>query len=159
MEIHREESMKLRVLIGSGDKIMLLALPFIVAGVALNVLFPSYFAVGSLSAALRVIMLALLAAGVAIWFWSVALVIIKVPQKKLITTGPFALVKHPIYTAVSLLVAPAAGILTNTWLGIALGAVIYFGSRLYAPAEERILANIFGIQWQEYAKRVKIRWI
>ncbi len=151
--------MKLKILIGSGDKIMLFAIPFIVAGLALNILFPAIFVVGGLSPALRAIALAVLAAGIAIWFWSIGLVILKVPQKRLITGGPFAVVKHPIYTAVSLLVAPAAGILTNTWLGIALGAVMYVASRIYAPAEERSLSKTFGPDWDEYCRKVKIRWL
>ncbi len=151
--------MKLKVLMGSGEKIMLLASPFIVLSLVLKILFPAFFGVGGPPAVLRVISFVLLVPGVVIWLWSVALVILKVPQKKLITTGPFALVKHPIYTGVALLVCPAAGFLLNSWLGVVIGAVIYIGSRLYAPEEEKILSKAFGAEWQEYTKRVKIRWI
>ena len=38
--------MKLRLLVGSGDRIALLAAPFVLVGVPLNVARPSWFAVG-----------------------------------------------------------------------------------------------------------------
>jgi protein-S-isoprenylcysteine O-methyltransferase Ste14 len=151
--------MNLKALIGSGDKIMLLALPFIIVGLALNVLVPSLFAVGGPPAALRVISIILLVPGVAIWMWSVVLILVRVPQGKLITSGPYALAKHPLYTSVALLVLPEAGLLCDTWLGIALGAVIYIGSRIHSPEEERDLSRKFGAEWEKYAAKVKMPWL
>jgi hypothetical protein len=47
--------MKLKDLMGSGDKIMLLAAPFLVLGLVLNILFPAWFGVGGPPLALKVI--------------------------------------------------------------------------------------------------------
>ncbi len=151
--------MKLRVLVGSGEKIMLLALPFVIVGLFLNIMVPSVFRVGGPGTTLRVISLILLIAGVTIWIWSVALVLIKVPQKKLITNGPYALVKHPIYTSVAWLALPSAGFLLNTWLGAAIGIVVYIGSKIYAPEEEKALSKVFGPAWDEYLREVKVPWL
>src|SRR5512143_109305 len=101
--------MKLKDLMGSGDKIMLLTAPFLVVGLVLNFLFPAWFSVGGPSAVLKVISIILLIPGVVIWLWSVVLILVRVPQKQLITGGPFALVKHPLYTGVALLVLPWVG--------------------------------------------------
>ncbi len=98
--------MKLKILIGNGRKIGALTLPFLVIGLALNILFPSAFAVGGPSAALAAVSIILLIPGVIIWAWSVALILTKVPRKELITTGPYSLVKHPLYSGVALLVLP-----------------------------------------------------
>ncbi len=38
--------MNIRALVGSGDRIGLVTLPFLVAGVVLNIVFPSLFTVG-----------------------------------------------------------------------------------------------------------------
>jgi hypothetical protein len=38
--------MKLKPLVGSGDKIGLFAAPFLIVGLILNILFPSLFSVG-----------------------------------------------------------------------------------------------------------------
>jgi protein-S-isoprenylcysteine O-methyltransferase Ste14 len=67
--------------------------------------------------------------------------------------------KHPLYVGVALLVLPWFGFLLNTWLGALIGIVIYMGSRLYSPEEEKLLSKIFGDRWNEYTKKVMIPWI
>lgn len=108
--------MKLKALVGSGGKIALLTLPFLLIGLILNILSPSLLSVGRPSLALNAISIIMLIPGLIIWLWSVVLILIKVPQGKLITDGPYALVKHPLYTGVALLVLPWLGFLMNTWL-------------------------------------------
>jgi hypothetical protein len=93
------------------------------------------------------------------WASSAAMIVTKVPKGELITGGPYAIVKHPLYTSVGLLVLPAAGVLLDTWLGAALGATIYLASRRFAPAEEAALAESFGRRWDAYARRVIVPWL
>ncbi len=130
-----------------------------VVGVILHITFPSFFEVGGPSDALRTISLVVLVPGVTIWIWAVVLILTKVPRGELITTGPFAWVKHPIYTSVALLVIPWAGFLLNTWLGAAIGIVLYVACRRYAPEEEARLAENFGPAWDEYCCKVAIPWL
>ena len=151
--------MKLKVLVGSGDKIGLLTLPFLIIGLILNIVFPSAFHVGGPPTALKVISIILLIPGVTIWIWSVVLILTKVPKKELITNGPYSLVKHPLYTVVALLVLPWLGFLLNTWLGALIGVILYIGSRIFAPAEEAELSKTFGATWDEYCNKVKIPWL
>ena len=149
----------LRRLVGSGDKIMLFTLPFLVVGLTLNLLFPSWFDVEGPSDALRVLSILVLIPGVAIWAWSAELVLTKVPRGELITSGPYAWVKHPLYTGVSFLVLPWVGFLLDTWLGAAIGIVLYVASRRYAPEEEAALSATFGSDWDAYRGSVKIPWL
>jgi protein-S-isoprenylcysteine O-methyltransferase Ste14 len=151
--------MKIKVLVGSGDNIVLLALPFLVIGLILNVLFPSVFSVGGPPLVLKAISIVLLIPGVIGWIWSAALVLTKVPQNKLITNGPYSLVKHPLYTGVALLVLPWVGFLFNTWLGALIGIIIYVGSRIFSQREEETLSANFGTAWDEYCHKVKITWL
>ena len=151
--------MELKRLVGSGDRIGLFTLPFLVVGLILNIVKPSWFSVGGPPAALKAISIILLIPGVIIWAWSVGLILTKVSKNELITQGPYALVKHPLYTSVALLVLPWLGFLLNTWLGAVLGIVLYLGSRLYAPAEEEGLAKTFGARWDDYSRRVKLPWL
>jgi len=150
---------RLETLVGSGDRIGLFALPFLVVGSVLNVLYPEPFRVGGPPSAVKLASACVLALGVLIWAWSVVLILVRVPRHELITTGPYAWVKHPLYTAVSLLVLPSAGLLFDSWLGIAVGIALYVGSRLFAPDEEQMLAATFGAAWDDYEKRVKIPWL
>jgi len=151
--------MKLKILVGSGRKIGLFTLPFLAAGVTLNVLFPKFFGVGGPTDTLRWVSAAILVPGVVIWIWSVVLILVKVPRHELITTGPYALVLHPLYTGVALLVLPWVGFLLNTWLGLLTGLVVYIGSRIWSPEEEKILAKIFGESWDQYRKKVLLPWL
>lgn len=151
--------MNLKRLMGSGDKIMLLTLPFLVIGLILNIWRPALFAVGGPSPALRVLSIVLLVPGLIIWLWSVVLILTRVPRQELITGGPYALVKHPLYTSVALLVLPWVGFLLNSWLGLLLGIILYIASRLFAPQEERDLSRLFGTAWDEYDRRVMIPWL
>jgi len=151
--------MKLNILVGSGRKIGLFTLPFLVAGLTTNILWPSLFEVGGPSPALTWISIMALFPGVIVWIWSVIMILTKIPRKELITTGPFSIVKHPLYTGVALLVIPWIGFLLNSWLGVLIGLIVYIGSRIYSPEEEKILLKIFGEEWNEYCRKVKLPWI
>ncbi|MBN1538690.1 MAG: hypothetical protein JW939_00990 [Candidatus Thermoplasmatota archaeon] len=151
--------MKLRQLLGSGEKIMLFTLPFVIIGVTLNIILPSIFSVGGPSTLLQLVSLIILISGVAVWIWSVVLILIKVPKNELITTGPYSVVKHPLYNGVAFLVLPWAGFIFNTWLGVAIGLMMYTGSRIFSPQEEIQLSDVFGAMWDEYCENVMIPWL
>ena len=151
--------MNLRRLVGSGEKIGLLLLPFLVGGVLLNLAFPSLFSVGGPSTPLRIASILVLIPGVTIWAWSVVLILTRVPRGELITDGPYALVLHPLYAGVAMLVLPWIGFLLNTWLGVVLGIVLYVGARIFAPEEEADLSASFGARWDAYRRSVILPWV
>jgi protein-S-isoprenylcysteine O-methyltransferase Ste14 len=153
------ETSTLRLLVGSGDKIGLFTLPFLLVGVGLNIAYPAAFRVGGPPTGARAVSIIALIAGVTIWIWSVVLILTKVPSGELITTGPYRLVKHPLYTGVALLVLPWVGFLLDTWLGALLGIVLYLGSRRYAPEEKAELSETFGATWDDYRGAVVIPWL
>jgi protein-S-isoprenylcysteine O-methyltransferase Ste14 len=149
----------LGALVGRGDRIGAFVMPFVLVGVALNIAFPSAFSVGGPPPWLRAVAALVLAVGVVAWAWSVLLILTKVRAGELVTTGPYSLVKHPLYTSVALLVLPPLGFLFGTWLGALLGIALYVASRLLAPAEEAELADRFGPGWDAYCRRVKVPWL
>ncbi len=150
--------MKLKVLVGSGDRIMSLTLPFLVVGVVANILWPGVFALGfGMGGVIAGIVL--LVIGVPVWLTGVGQVLVNVPKKRLITTGPFAVLLHPMYTSVSLLVFPGLGLLFDSWVGAAVGVALYVSSRIFAPREDQILAKVFPSEYPAYRKRVLIPWL
>ena len=151
--------MKIKELVGSGDKLGLFTLPFIVIGIGLNILFPKWFSVGGPPTILQMISIILLIPGIVIWIWSVYLILTVVPKKQLIITGPYVLVKHPLYAGVALLVIPWVGFLFNSWIGIVIGGALYIASRMYAPEEEKLLSKSFGENWEEYKAKVLLPWL
>jgi protein-S-isoprenylcysteine O-methyltransferase Ste14 len=149
----------IRNLVGSGDRIMVFTLPFIVVGAVVQYVAPSLVSVDGSWMPLRVVALVVLGVGLVVWAWSVALILTRVPRGELITSGPYAVVKHPLYTSVALLVLPAAGILLNSWLGVVVGLGLYLASRRYSPVEESALEARFGAAWDVYERRVLLPWV
>lgn len=146
-------------LIGSGDRIALATLPVVMTAVRMRARDPSRFAAHVSGRIGRIVLGAVLACGVLAWAWSAALILTRVPRHRLITDGPYAVMKHPLYTSVGLLVLPAAGLLRNTWLGAVIGLALYANSRRFAPDEERELATTFGPEWERYRRNVLLPWL
>lgn len=71
---------------------------------------------------------------------------------RLITAGPYAFVRHPMYLAV--ITTGIGGLLLyRTWAMLAF-AVTMFGLTVRARREEKALAAEFGAAWEEYRRRV-----
>ncbi|WP_375396779.1 methyltransferase family protein [uncultured Sphingomonas sp.] len=73
----------------------------------------------------------------------------------LVTNGPFAIVRHPIYVALflyMLALATALGHSRNLIVGVPLYA---FGTWMRISHEERLLRDQFGAAYDAYAARVK----
>lgn len=149
----------MKAFIGSGEKIGLFTLPFLIIGLLFNIMSPALFSVGGPAKILKIVSLIIIIPGLINWIWCIILIVTKVPKKELIKIGPFRIVKHPLYTGTALLVMPWLGLLLNTWLGVMIGIVVYAGSRIFAPKEEEILAELFGREWDEYNKKVLIPWL
>jgi protein-S-isoprenylcysteine O-methyltransferase Ste14 len=135
-----------------------LALPFIIVGVVANIFWPAVFRMGSGTGG-WIAGIVLLVIGVPLWLISAVQLLVYVPRRALITNGPFRLMLHPVYTSVALLVCPGVGLLLGTWLGPAIGAVLFVSSRICSGSEEKILAIDFPKEYPAYRKRVLLPWL
>jgi protein-S-isoprenylcysteine O-methyltransferase Ste14 len=152
------KKLNLKMFVGSGGRVMGLTLPFAVIGIAANLAWPSAFRMGFGLAGLIVGVL-LLVLGIPLWLGSVAQILVNVPRKKLITTGPYALMAHPLYTSVALLVIPGLGLVLDTWVCFAIGAVLYLSSRIFSLQEEKLLTTYFPADYPAYRARVLMPWL
>lgn len=76
-------------------------------------------------------------------------------EHELVTWGPFAYVRHPIYSAL-LAWMLALAVATGHYWGLVPGVPLYWiGTILRIREEERLLRDQFGADYQAYAKRVK----
>lgn len=75
------------------------------------------------------------------------------PDTELITSGPFGVVRHPLYDSILLLwIGGALALLSPVML---VGAAAFLPAvYLRAKAEERLLARHFGAAWTAYAEHV-----
>jgi protein-S-isoprenylcysteine O-methyltransferase Ste14 len=74
---------------------------------------------------------------------------------KLATTGPYAYVRHPIYTGM-LGMLVATGLAFSHWIALPVALVIFFiGTIIRVRSEEKLLREAFGEQFENYARRVR----
>ncbi len=84
--------------------------------------------------------------------WAVAARVID--NHELVTTGPYHIVRNPIYAGMFGLLL-ATGPAWGRWWGLIAGAVFFWiGTRIRIMAEERLLRESFGKQFDEYVSRV-----
>ncbi|MEO7971460.1 MAG: isoprenylcysteine carboxylmethyltransferase family protein [bacterium] len=77
-----------------------------------------------------------------------------VQDHKLATKGPYARVRHPIYTGM-LGMLVATGLAISHWIVLVAAIVVFaLGTWIRVRIEERLLRETFGPQFAEYARRV-----
>lgn len=118
---------------------------------------------GSEPVAIAASVLAILAAVGSVWLitnavktlgkeWSVTARVVE--GHKLATSGPYAHVRHPIYTGM-LGMLVATGLAISHWAALIVALVIFFvGTIIRVRSEERLLREAFGQDFENYARRV-----
>ncbi len=141
----------------------LLVLPFLMAGALLRLWVPLALFPGDLIG--HAAGWPLVLAGAALMVWSVRAMTrqhespdIYRPTNKLITSGPFAFTRNPIYLAF-VLAHLGAGLAMNTlWHVVLLPAPLALLHYGVIAREERYLSRRFGDEYQQYRARVR-RWL
>lgn len=86
--------------------------------------------------------------------------VVKIQRQRghhVISTGPYALVRHPMYSGMSLMV-PSIALLLGSWIGFAVAFAIILAAAWRAVMEERVLrAGLEG--YADYAARVRYRFV
>jgi protein-S-isoprenylcysteine O-methyltransferase Ste14 len=73
---------------------------------------------------------------------------------KLVTTGAYTIVRHPIYTAM-LGMLIATGIAISHWLALCVAALVFLaGTKIRIHLEEKLLAAAFGTQFAAWTSAV-----
>jgi len=132
--------------------------------------FPSYLQARALWPGYSSLMAAgflleVLGLGLAVWaryylgsFWSSAAVLRE--GHRVVDTGPYRLVRHPIYSGILLALLGTFLMAGSTlWLGILVVVVVIFGWKI--RAEERLLTTELGEEYVNYRSRTRrlIPWL
>jgi len=73
-------------------------------------------------------------------------------QHKLVTSGPYRWVRHPLYTVGSSMFV-AFGMMADNWFIAGLGILTFILMAIRTPKEEANLIEKFGDEYREYMKR------
>ena len=96
----------------------------------------------------------LMAATVAIWIVVIREVRPAHFAGRLVTSGPFANVRNPLYSAFIFLASAGLALLLWSWPGLALPLIAYALYRRWIPLEEARLERRFGAEYAAYRRRV-----
>ncbi|MBN9243184.1 MAG: isoprenylcysteine carboxylmethyltransferase family protein [Mesorhizobium sp.] len=143
----------------------LIYLVALLAGIALGLFVPLPWLGGVLADLLFAAGWIMAAGALALWFSAIramrradTTLNPKGTPDHLLTGGPFAVSRNPIYLGATLFLIGIALISANPWILLAAFAAAFLTGKLVIGREERILAERFGKKYRDYAKRVR-RWI
>lgn len=130
-------------------------MPWLVAAIGLRWWHPEVSAIPLLPALVRRSLgAALCTFGLAFWGWSAVHFIRHFSAGRLLTSGPFAWCRNPIYASFIVLLLPAAALLADAWPLLAADLALYLIFLAFIGEEDRALAERFGEVYQTYRRRV-----
>jgi len=84
--------------------------------------------------------------------WSLAARVVE--GHKLVTEGPYSIVRNPIYTGMFGMLL-ATGFAVSHWIGLITAIVIFaIGTMIRVRSEEKLLREMFGLEFEAYARNV-----
>ena len=84
--------------------------------------------------------------------WSLAARVLE--GHKLVTDGPYNVVRNPIYTGMFGMLL-ATGLAVSHWVGLLIAIIVYaVGTVVRVRSEEKLLRGAFGAEFDAYARRV-----
>jgi len=80
------------------------------------------------------------------------------PASALVTSGPYALTRNPMYVSLALLTVALALFLNTWWIVLLLVPTLLIVQQFVIVPEERYLRRRFGAEYEAYTRRVR-RWL
>ena len=143
---------------GVGPLTFVPSVAFAVAALAATFRWPGLFELNVLPGALLVAGIVLASAGIAMMFAGGRAVMRAYSSDRLVTTGIFAMVRHPIYAAWIVLIFPGAALLARSWPMLFAPFLAYAVFRALIHREEDYLERRFGQEYLDYRRRVNMVW-
>ena len=140
---------------GIGPRLALSMLPYSVLALGVHIDLPHF---GRMTAKSSPVFLvagaALIAGGILLWALGERVVIRAFRAGRLQTSGIYALVRHPMYSAALIFVIPGVALLLRSWPILSVAAGAYLAFRFLVRREERYLQDKFGQEFTDYRARV-----
>ena len=139
---------------GAGPKWGLVSAPFLAVAIAVHVLCYPRFVIRQVPYPVLVIAGSLLTAtGAGIYFAAASELRKGIRRGRLVTTGLYSFVRHPLYASWTFFLAPGIAVLSQSWLLVPIPLVMYVAVRIFVLAEDKALSERFGEAFGEYRKK------
>jgi protein-S-isoprenylcysteine O-methyltransferase Ste14 len=76
------------------------------------------------------------------------------PDHKLVTSGPYRVLRHPIYTSLLCVLFGTGVMITPGWLLLLSVLVFVTGTEIRVRIEDRLLTSAFGDRFRDYQRSV-----
>lgn len=139
---------------GIGPRTFVPTLIYTIAAYAATSLWPDVFLLRSLPGVVRPIGILLTALGLLMWGFGGVTVMRAYNRDELVTSGVFALVRHPIYAAWITLVFPGLALLARSWPMFLTPFIAYAIFKSLIHREDEYLEKRFGPAYLAYRGRV-----
>jgi protein-S-isoprenylcysteine O-methyltransferase Ste14 len=145
---------------GAGPKIMAPAAIVFILGLAVSYMYRPAFDMSFIPRELTLAIGALLVIiGVPIWLSGVVYFLLAYRKGELATGGPYALMLHPVYSSWTALIFTGIAFLLDWWLLLATPVVMYIAHWYFAKEEDEYLRQKFGQRYEEYRKKVLLKFL
>ena len=136
---------------GIGPKIGIIVLPWLAASIYLTVRFRAVFPfVSGETRVLDYAGIAVLAAGVIMYLFTVPALLKGIRETKLMTSGTFYLCCSPLYVSILLLIIPGISLMMNSWLVLSTSVIGYILFRVFIRSEYEEMERFFGEEYRSY---------
>ena len=140
---------------GVGPRIVLFSLPYLALMVVLHVRWPGIFLMtANFHVAFVVVGGVLIAFGIGLWASGAKVIDRAFKEGRLLTTGVYGLVRHPMYSGILLFVIPGVALALRSWPLITIPLVMYLVFRILIKEEDAYLTEVFGLEYVDYRNRV-----
>jgi protein-S-isoprenylcysteine O-methyltransferase Ste14 len=133
---------------------MVPSLTYALAAWACTAAWPGVFRMGWLPDFVGTIGIVFTAAGLLLWIVGGVTVMRAYDRDQLVTSGAFALVRHPIYAAWITLVFPGVALLARSWPMLITPLIAYAIFKSLIHREDEYLEQRFGQAYADYRRRV-----
>ncbi len=140
---------------GIGPKLALSMLPYLALVITIMVIYPDFLKINFIPQTYANLISIIWGAIGIIFYIITSVTFFRVFYKnKLITTGPFALSRNPIYASFIIFFIPALAVYFRSWLLLSAAVALYLNFKILIKEENTILESIFGKEYLDYKKRV-----
>lgn len=142
-------------LFGCGPKLALLSLPYVILSLVVMFKYPEFFDLEFLDFNyVKVFGFIWLGLGTIFWICSAVYFLKYFKPGNLITSGPFALCRNPIYSSIIVFIIPSLGLIFHSGLIFSISLVLYIGFKISIHGESNVLRRIFNEEYELYEKSV-----
>jgi len=141
-------------IVGQGGKIILFALPSLIAAILVHTYLPRIAALPESVSFIKPVGYLLLLLGLILWGAALIQLVTGFSKGKLVTTGAYGVVRNPIYSSATFFIFPAVALMTLTWVYFVASVFLYIGVMIFIGKEEKQLTKVFGKEYEDYKARV-----